>query len=67
MNWKDIAESWDALRHSLRDRWFEFSEDDIATVSGRKEELVELLQRRYGLNESAAEEEVEQWRKELDR
>ena len=65
MTWQEIADSWDRLRQSLRDRWEEFTEDDISTVRGRKEHIVELLMRKYGLDRAAAERDAEAWRESL--
>jgi uncharacterized protein YjbJ (UPF0337 family) len=65
MNWQEIDGNWEQIKRGLRLQWSELTQEEIETIRGDKEELVALLQERYGLAREAAEDAVEEWRQRL--
>ncbi len=59
---KDYLQSkWIELKPKLRKRWVRITEDDIAQIDGRTDELIRTLRRRYGYGKAQAEIEINQW------
>jgi uncharacterized protein YjbJ (UPF0337 family) len=58
---------WRELKGQLKRRWGKFTEDDIATLSGKQEELVFALRRRYGYAQGQAVMEIQRWISDYDR
>ena len=56
---QDIFEGkWNQLRGEAHIWWGKLTDDDLQVVGGRMEQLVGVIQTRYGYTRAAAEEEV---------
>jgi uncharacterized protein YjbJ (UPF0337 family) len=65
MNWDQIAGTWKEYQGKAKARWGEITDDEWTQVEGRRDELVGLLQRRYGHARETAEREVDEWSSRL--
>jgi uncharacterized protein YjbJ (UPF0337 family) len=63
VNRDQIAGNWKQIAGTLREKWGELTEDDLATINGSREILAGKLQERYGI---ALEEAQAQARKFAD-
>ena len=61
MNWGQIESKWRRLRGSAQERWGKFSDNDWQTIAGNKDQLVALIQERYGIANAEAERQAEEW------
>jgi len=61
MNWDQVAGKWKQSKGRIRERWGRLTDDDIDVISGQREQLVGLLQQRYGFIKEAAEEQVNEF------
>jgi uncharacterized protein YjbJ (UPF0337 family) len=61
MNWNQIEGKWKQLTGSVRERWGQFTDDDVQTLTGTKDHLVGKIQERYGIAKEEAEKQAEQW------
>jgi uncharacterized protein YjbJ (UPF0337 family) len=61
-----LLERWHLIRGQVRQRWGKLTEDDLARISGKTEELVGILQRRYGYGKVQAEIEINHGLKDLE-
>jgi len=50
---------WKKFRNELNYQWTELSSDDLDRIDGKRDNLVCLLERRYGYARRRAEREVE--------
>ena len=57
---------WHELKGQVRQRWGKLTDDDLARLSGKTEELVGVLQQRYGYGKAQAEIEINNWLRNLD-
>ena len=57
---------WHELKGQVRQQWGKLTDDDLARLSGKTEELVGVLQRRYGYGKAQAEIEINNWLLNLD-
>jgi uncharacterized protein YjbJ (UPF0337 family) len=58
---------WRELKGQLKQRWSKLTDDDIAKLSGKQEELVFALRRRYGYAQGQAVMEINGWITDHDR
>ncbi len=49
---------WSQLKGKLRQQWGKLTDDDIEQVAGKRDELVGILQEKYGHSQAEAEREV---------
>jgi uncharacterized protein YjbJ (UPF0337 family) len=61
MNWDQIQGKWKQLKGSAKVRWAKLTDSDVELINGRREQLVGLLQERYGIAKEQAEKQVNDW------
>jgi uncharacterized protein YjbJ (UPF0337 family) len=61
MNEDIVQGKWKELRGKVRQRWGKVTGDDVEQLKGSSEELVGLLQKRYGYERKQAAKEVQEW------
>ena len=44
MNWDQIKDNWDSVSRAILTTWGKLTEDDLTTISGRRDLLVSILQ-----------------------
>jgi len=54
-----LRAKWKHFRNEINDHWTELSSDDLDQINGRRDNLVILLESRYGYARRRAEKEVE--------
>ncbi len=56
---KDIFEGkWKVMRGQAKEWWGELTDDDLEKAGGNAEQIVGLLQQKYGYTREQAEEEI---------
>jgi uncharacterized protein YjbJ (UPF0337 family) len=65
MNWDQMEGKWKQFKGSARERWGKFTEDDMETLGGRKDQLVGKIQERYGVAREEAERQADEWSRSL--
>jgi len=66
MNWDRIAGNWKQIKGRAQAQWGKLTDDDFATIDGRREQLAGLVQERYGIAKDAAEKQVSEWERSAD-
>jgi uncharacterized protein YjbJ (UPF0337 family) len=62
---RDILEGkWKQLRGEIRDRWGQFTDDELDQIAGKYDKLSGLLQERYGYTKMEAEQQIEDFLEE---
>ncbi|MEM6303981.1 MAG: CsbD family protein [Pseudomonadota bacterium] len=59
MNWDQIEGNWKQIKGDVKAKWGELTEDEIDQASGKRENLVGLIQERYGKAKEEAEREID--------
>ena len=57
---------WHELKGKVKQKWGKLTDDEVAQMSGRMEELAGILQQRYGYDKGRAEKEINKWLDEHD-
>ena len=65
MNWDQIEGKWKQFTGSAKERWGKLTDDDMETLTGKKDHLVGKIQERYGIARAEAEKQAEEWSKAL--
>ena len=58
MNWDQVQGNWEQFKGKVREKWGLLTDDDIGVVRGKRDQLVGMIQERYGFVKERAEEEV---------
>jgi len=61
VNWDEISGGWSQVKGKVREQWGELTDSDLDRIGGRKDQLVGLLQQKYGHLRAAAEHELDEW------
>jgi uncharacterized protein YjbJ (UPF0337 family) len=59
MNWDQIKGQWKQHAGKAKQKWGKFTDDELAQLEGRKDQLVGKLQERYGLKKEEAEKQAD--------
>ena len=61
MNWEQLESNWKEFSGSARAHWSILSDADWQTITGKKEQLVACIQKRYGIAKKEAEQQIDEW------
>ena len=65
MNWDQIAGKWTQFKGLVKERWGKLTDDDLKVINGQRQQLVGVLQQRYGIAKEVAEYEIGEFVKAL--
>ncbi len=66
MDWNRIAGNWKQGQGMVKQKWGQLTDDDLAAVNGRREQLEGKIQERYGLAKDRVRKEVDDWLNAMD-
>lgn len=66
MNENILAGRWKQLRGKVKERWGKLTDDELDQIGGRRDQLVGLLQEKYGYTRKKAQEAYDDLVDELD-
>ena len=61
MNTDTMSGKWKQLKGKARKKWGKLTDDDLDRISGSRDELIGVLQERYGKSREEIEKEVDSW------
>ncbi len=61
MNWDRVEGSWKQFTGKVKEKWGSLTDDDIATINGKREQLEGKLQERYGYSKDQVKKEIDDW------
>ena len=61
MSWDVIAGNWKQLAGKVKEQWGKLTDDDLAKVAGKREQLEGMLQERYGYGKEQAKKNVDEF------
>lgn len=59
MNWGRVEDNWRQLTGKVKEKWGKPTEDDIAVINGKQDQLVGRIQERYGIAKDEAQRQVD--------
>ena len=63
MNWDRIEGNWKQFKGVVKARWGQLTDDQLAELSGQREQLAGKIQEVYGLTREEAERQLAEWQK----
>ena len=61
MNWDIVKGNWKQAKGKIKQQWSKITDDDLTRIEGRRDEMLGILQERYGMAREAAERELIKW------
>ena len=61
MNWDRIEGNWKQVKGKVKEQWGKLTDDDIALVKGKRDQLAGKIQERYGIGKDEAERQLSDW------
>jgi len=65
MNRDRIEGKWKQYAGKIRERWGKLTDDDLTVIHGKRDQLVGLVQVRYGYAKEEAERQVEEFNRAI--
>lgn len=59
MNWDIIEGNWNQAKGRVKEQWGKLTDDDLSTISGKRDQLAGKLQQRYGIAKGEVEKQLE--------
>ena len=63
MNWDRIEGNWKQFKGGIKERWGNLTDDQLAELSGQRDQLAGKIQEVYGLTRDEAEKQLADWQK----
>ena len=57
-NMNELKGDWYKIKGAIKQKWGEFTDDEITTIDGKKEKLVGSLMKKYGMDKEDAKKEA---------
>ena len=67
MNWDIIEGNWNQAKGKVKEQWGKLTDDDLATISGKRDQLAGKLQERYGMAKDEVEKHLETFASSYDK
>jgi uncharacterized protein YjbJ (UPF0337 family) len=61
MNTDQITGKWKEMKGKAREKWGDITDDDWNRIEGKREQIVGLVQQKYGRAKEDVEREVDEW------
>jgi uncharacterized protein YjbJ (UPF0337 family) len=61
---RDIFKTdWNQIKNKVREKWAKLTDEDLSRINGKREQLIEILQKRYGYSRDKVEENLRSFEK----
>lgn len=61
MNWDQVEGRWKQFAGKAKQKWGKLTDDDLTTISGKRDQLAGILQERYGIAKDQAEKQIDEF------
>jgi uncharacterized protein YjbJ (UPF0337 family) len=61
VNWTEIEGKWTQARGKIRERWGKLTDDDLDVIAGKRDQLLGVLQQKYGMAKEDLERQVDEF------
>ncbi len=58
MNWDQIKGDWKQMTGKVKEKWGQLTDNELTVIAGQRDQLIGVLQERYGYEKERAEKEV---------
>jgi uncharacterized protein YjbJ (UPF0337 family) len=61
VNWTSIQGNWNQYKGQIKEKWGKLTDDDLMRIGGNRDQLIGMLQQRYGMAKDRVEEQVDEF------
>jgi uncharacterized protein YjbJ (UPF0337 family) len=61
MNWDQVTGSWNQVKGKMMTEWGKLTSDELIKAEGRRDQIIGLLQEKYGWAKDEAERKIDQF------
>lgn len=61
MNWDQIEGQWTQMKGTVKEKWGKLTDDDLDRIAGKRDQMIGVLQERYGWEKEQAQRELDDW------
>jgi uncharacterized protein YjbJ (UPF0337 family) len=61
MNSDQIEGNWKQFSGKVKEKWGKLTDDDLTRIAGKKDQLVGMIQERYGIKREEAQKELDEF------
>jgi uncharacterized protein YjbJ (UPF0337 family) len=61
MNWDTLKGDWKQFQGKVKESWGKLTDDDLDVIAGKRDQLLGVLQKQYGIARDEAERQVQQF------
>ena len=61
MNWNQVQGNWKEFTGKVKEQWGKLTDDELDQIAGKRDMLVGQIQKKYGLAQEAAEQQVKEF------
>jgi uncharacterized protein YjbJ (UPF0337 family) len=65
MTWDEIKGNWRQYKGRIKEKWGKLTDDDLDRIEGKRDQLLGILQSRYGKTREAVEREIHEFEEGL--
>jgi len=58
MNWDTVKGQWKQFRGQIKEQWGKLTDDDLDRIEGKRDQLIGVVQKRYGIARDEAERQL---------
>jgi uncharacterized protein YjbJ (UPF0337 family) len=58
MNWDTVRGNWSEVKGKIKESWGKPTDDELDVIAGKRDQLVGLIQKTYGVAREEAERQV---------
>lgn len=66
MNWDQIQGNWKQVAGKARETWGKITDDEMEKIAGQRDQLIGMIQTRYGVAKTDAELQVHNFMKKMN-
>jgi uncharacterized protein YjbJ (UPF0337 family) len=66
MNWDQLKGKWKQSQGKVREQWGKLTDDDLDVIAGKRDQLIGMIQERYGIAREEAEKQADAFVKGLN-
>ena len=65
MDWNRTEGNWKQFGGRVKEKWGKLTDDDLAVINGRRDQLEGKIQERYGIAKDQVRSDIDTWLRSL--
>ena len=61
MDWNRVEGNWKQAKGMVKEQWGKLTDDDLAFINGKRDQLEGKIQERYGIAKDQARQDIDSW------